>query len=81
MDAWRFSTEAYPKQDRYEAWQEALERLALKPTGHETEDGAYGLMSAVVSQSGISFTRLISTPQDISAIHELNKAPTGGSPW
>lgn len=81
MDAWRFSTEAYPKQDRYEAWQEALERLALKPTGHETEDGAYGLMSAVVSQSGISFTRLISTPQDISAIHELNKAAGKDGVW
>ncbi|MDP1627590.1 acetamidase/formamidase family protein [Parvibaculum sp.] len=81
MDAWRFSTESYPKANRYEAWQEALERLALKPTGHATDDGAYGMLSAVVSQSGISFTRLISTPQDISAIHELNKEAGKDGIW
>lgn len=81
MDAWRFSTEAYPKADRYEAWKEALTRLALKPTGHETEDGAYGLLSAVISQSGISFTRLVSTPQHITAIHELNKEAGKDGVW
>lgn len=81
MDAWRFSTESYPKPDRYEAWQEALERLALKPTGHATDDGAYGVLSAVITQSGMSFTRLTSTPQDISAIQEINKEVGKDGVW
>lgn len=81
MDAWRFSTESYPKHDRYEAWQEALERLALKPTGHATDEGAYGVLSAVIAQSGMSFTRLISTPQDISAIQEINKEAGKDGVW
>ncbi|MDO8421434.1 MAG: acetamidase/formamidase family protein [Parvibaculum sp.] len=81
MDAWHFSTESYSKPDRSEAWRDALERLALKPTHHETEDGAYGLLSAVVSQSGMSFTRLISTPQDIRAIPEINKEAGKDGVW
>ncbi|MDO8290486.1 MAG: acetamidase/formamidase family protein [Parvibaculum sp.] len=81
MDAWRFSTESYPKPDRYEAWQEALERLALKPTGHSTNDGAYGVLSAVIAQSGMSFTRLTSTPQDLSAIQEINKEAGKDGVW
>lgn len=81
MDAWRFSTESYPKSDRYEAWQEVLERLALKPTGHATPDGAYGLLSAVMSQSGMSFARLTSTPQDIRAIQEINKEAGKDGVW
>jgi len=81
MEAWRFSTESYPKADRFPAWEEALARLALKPAGHQTEDGAYGLLSVVQSPSGISFSRLVTTPQDISAIHERNRADGKDGVW
>ncbi len=58
-----------------------MERLALKPTGHATQEGAFGVLSAVIAQSGMSFTRLISTPQDISAIQEINKEAGKDGVW
>ena len=81
MEAWRFSTEAYPKPDRYEAWQDAMRRLALKPTGHETDEGAYGLLSVVTTHSGINFTRLISTPQELTPIQEINRESGKDGVW
>jgi acetamidase/formamidase/AraC-like DNA-binding protein len=81
MKAWRFSTEAYPKPDRAEAWEDALSSLALQSKGHEQDDYAYGLLSVIESPLGIVFSRLVSTPQEISAIQEMNREAGTEGVW
>ncbi len=60
-----FSTEEYPGNRRAEAWKDVLGSLSLRLKGLEEEDGFHGSARTTVSPLGISFARLVSSPQII----------------
>ena len=60
-----FSTEEYPGNGRAEAWKDVLGSLSLRLKGLEEEDGFHGSARTTVSPLGISFARLVSSPQII----------------
>ncbi len=59
----RFTTNTYPKEQRFDAWRFALKRASLDPQV-AVQDGLYGELLQIVSDSGISFVRLVATAQD-----------------
>jgi AraC-like DNA-binding protein len=66
MKAWRFSTSAYPKAGRREAWREVLRRLRL-PLGAPTEHEPFrGEVSCLISPLGMEISVMSASPQEIS---------------
>lgn len=59
----RFTTNTYPKEQRFDAWRFALKRASLTPKADE-QGNLYGELIQIVSDSGISFVRLVATAQD-----------------
>ncbi|MEG3150842.1 acetamidase/formamidase family protein [Sphingomonas sp. ZT3P38] len=57
----RFTTNAYPKEQRRDAWRFALQRLSL--TLEDADDGLYGELIHFRSSLGIDFMRLTGTAQ------------------
>jgi acetamidase/formamidase/AraC-like DNA-binding protein len=57
----RFTTNAYPKEQRHDAWRFALQRLSI--TLDNVGDGLYGELFHFKSSLGIDFVRLTGTPQ------------------
>ena len=72
----RFTTNTYPKEQRYDAWRFALKRASL---GLENADKSnlYGELVQVVSDSGIHFVRLVGTAQEYTV--DFREDP--GSLW
>lgn len=60
----RFTTNAYPKEQRRDAWRFALQRLSLE-LGEMPEDGLYGELVAFKSELGIEFIRITATAQAV----------------
>lgn len=61
----RFTTNAYPKEERRSAWRFALRRQSLE-LADMVEEGLYGEMVAFRSELGINFIRLTATKQSLS---------------
>ncbi|RKF23138.1 helix-turn-helix domain-containing protein [Altericroceibacterium spongiae] len=72
----RFTTNAYPKEDRLKAWRFALQRLSITVQA-AAEDSLYGDLVQIRSSQGISFTRLTATAQEY--VVDFSDAP--GSMW
>lgn len=72
----RFTTNTYPKEQRYDAWRFALKRASLALESAEKTD-LYGELVQVSSDSGITFTRLVGTPQEYT--FDFRESP--GSFW
>lgn len=72
----RFTTNAYPKEDRLKAWRFALQRLSITVQA-AIEDSLYGDLVQVRSSQGISFTRITATAQEY--VVDFSDAP--GSLW
>ena len=72
----RFTTNAYPKEQRYDAWRFALKRASL---ALEAADAAnlYGELVQFSSDVGISFLRLVGTAQEYTV--DFREEP--GSLW
>ncbi|MET0269946.1 MAG: acetamidase/formamidase family protein [Sphingomonas sp.] len=60
----RFTTNAYPKEKRRDAWRFALQRQSLT-LAEMTDEGLYGELVAFRSELGIDFIRLTATAQAI----------------
>jgi len=66
LKAWQFTTDAYLKPERRDAWREAMERLRL-PVGDLPAEGAFhAQVSSLTSPMGVEFSVVASTPQEIS---------------
>lgn len=66
MKAWQFTTDAYPREDRREAWRDAMTRLRL-PVGRLPEVEPFrAQVSCLTSPMGMEFAVVTSTPQEIS---------------
>lgn len=60
----RFTTNAYPKEDRLDAWRFALQRQSLK-LAEMTESALYGEIVSFRSELGFDFVRITATQQTI----------------
>ncbi|MEN7538584.1 acetamidase/formamidase family protein [Aurantiacibacter flavus] len=72
----RFTTNTYPKEQRLDAWRFALQRASLS-LENTPDTNIYGELVQVESDSGITFTRLVGTPQD----YTFDFRETPGSFW
>lgn len=70
-----FTTNAYPKQQRRDAWNFALQRYAL--TLHASDEMLYGELASFKSGQNIQFVRIASTAQTV----QLNLEDEAGSFW
>ena len=61
----RFTTNAYPKEQRREAWRFALQRQSIELV-EMADEGLYGELVAVRSELGIDFIRLTATREALS---------------
>jgi hypothetical protein len=61
----RFTTNAYPKEQRRDAWRFALKRLSLT-LDEADETSLYGELIQFRSSTGIDFIRVTGTPQSWS---------------
>ena len=66
MQAWRFSTEALPEEEREAAWQEVMERLHLPLDRLEHPEPFQGSVSCLRSPLGMDFALMEASPQAIS---------------
>ncbi len=59
----RFTTNSYPKEQRYQAWCFALQRLSLWKNPDTTDEAGslYGELISFKSPAGLEFTRLVAT--------------------
>ena len=57
----RFTTNAYPKEQRHDAWRFALKRVSV--TLEQVDDALYGELVQFRSSTGIDFSRITGTPQ------------------
>ncbi|MFT4089967.1 MAG: acetamidase/formamidase family protein [Asticcacaulis sp.] len=60
----RFTTNAYPKEQRWDAWRFALQRKSLQLQAMDAEN-VYGELSELVTERHIEILSLISTPQSL----------------
>ena len=72
----RFTTNTYPKEQRYDAWRFALQR-ALLSLENADKTNLYGELVQIVSDSGINFIRLVGTAQEYTV--DFREDP--GSLW
>jgi acetamidase/formamidase/AraC-like DNA-binding protein len=68
----RFTTNAYPKEQRRDAWRFALQRQAID-LKDMADEGLYGELVTSRSELGIDFTRLTATRQSLSL--DFSQAP------
>ena len=68
----RFTTNAFPKEQRHDAWRFALQRHSI--TLGAAGDGLYGELSAVRSELGIDFLVLAATPQQFTVDYSEQRA-------
>ena len=63
----RFTTNAYPKEQRNQAWSFALQRLSLRKNPNATDEAGnfYGELVSFKSPAGIEFTRVVSTREQL----------------
>lgn len=61
----RFTTNAYPKEQRRDSWRFALRRLSIE-LGEMPEEGLYGELVAFKSELGIEFIRITATAQALT---------------
>jgi len=61
----RFTTNAYPREQRREAWRFALQRHALN-LAEMADQGLYGELVTFRSELGIDFIRLTASPQSLT---------------
>ena len=66
VQAWRFSTEALPEEEREAAWQEVMERLHLPLDRLEHPEPFQGSVSCLRSPLGMDFALMEASPQAIS---------------
>lgn len=66
MKAWRFSTEAYPPNERREAWRGAMVRLRLPVEATAEDDEASASVTCLVSPMGMEFSLVSAGAQEIS---------------
>ncbi|MCB5425100.1 acetamidase/formamidase family protein [Altererythrobacter sp. CC-YST694] len=72
----RFTTNAYPKEQRYDAWRFALKRASLALEAAD-EANLYGELIQFSSDVGIQFVRLVGTAQE----YTLDYREEPGSLW
>lgn len=72
----RFTTNAYPKEQRYDAWRFALQRASLALEAAD-QTNLYGELTQFSSDVGIHFVRLLGTPQEYTV--DFREHP--GSLW
>ena len=72
-----FTTEAYPGDQRLEAWRQALRRVRLDLSGHPDSQAMQGHVHEVVAPLGLGFTRLSGTAQEISNRPRVNGSEAG----
>ncbi|WP_333586686.1 helix-turn-helix domain-containing protein [Phenylobacterium sp.] len=66
MKAWQFTTDAYLKAERRQAWREAMQRLRLPVGDLPAQDVFHAQVSSLTSPMGVEFAVVASTPQEIS---------------
>lgn len=66
MKAWQFTTDAYPREERREAWRDAMTRLRLPVDGLPETEPFRASVSCLTSPMGMEFAVVASTPQEIS---------------
>lgn len=60
----RFTTNAYPKEERWEAWRFALKRKSVQL--NNTGDAVYGELSSHKGEQGLEFISISSTAQNVT---------------
>lgn len=66
MQTWTFSTHQLPIERRFEAWQQALQRLNLPVGKLDADQEFFGDISCLTSPLGIEFARVTSSAQEIA---------------
>ncbi|HMP62728.1 MAG TPA: AraC family transcriptional regulator, partial [Phenylobacterium sp.] len=66
MKAWQFTTDAYLKAERRQAWREAMKRPRLPVGDLPAQDVFHAQVSSLTSPMGVEFAVVASTPQEIS---------------
>ena len=61
---WRFGSEAYPKEIRFAAWQEAMGRLGFAPHLSDHETTLHGTVTSQSSPLGVLFAQIASGAQE-----------------
>lgn len=66
MRPWQFTTDAYPRRERRDAWREAMARLRL-PIGRIPDtDHFHAQVTCLISPMGMEFALVATTPLEIS---------------
>jgi AraC-like DNA-binding protein len=66
MKAWQFSTDNLPRQERAQAWREAITRLRLPVGEAPPAEAFHGAVSCLISPLGMEFAVVDGSPQTIS---------------
>ena len=66
MKAWQFSTDNLPRQERAQAWREAITRLRLPVGEGPSAEAFHGAVSCLISPLGMEFAVVDGSPQTIS---------------